>query len=170
MAVENKYVNDKVQAGKVDEAQYVNGQDIVAMVETEELAAGDSNASVYRFFKGLNPNLIPIRIDVYGDAAITDANDCDLGFYKSTKDGVLGAVISKDVLADALDIAGISSAVTPLNGLNNVDIANRKKKIYELCGHTVKNYVQGYDLALTANTGVTTTGGTVTIVAWFIKG
>ncbi len=183
MAVVNKYVSSLLAANKLDMAALVNGAVPIMMVQTEELAAGDSAGSVYRFFKGLKPNLIPVNLDVYVDDALTDESDADIGFYEQSVGGVNGAVINKNVLADSLDLIPSGGAVRggadigdvvegreAIDGLKSVDIADLTKKIYEHCGHTVKNWKPGYDLALTINTGITTTGGTVTMIATFIQG
>jgi hypothetical protein len=176
MAVQDKYVNADVAADKLGNAALVNGARVIAMVATEELAAGDSAASVYRFFKGVSGNLIPMDIKVYYDDAITDEVDADVGLYEQ---GVGGAVIDADVFKAGLDFTtaggsvrggGVIGHEEATDGMGSVDIANLTKKIYEHAGHTVNTAKDGYDICLTCNTGVTTTGGTVTMIATFIEG
>ena len=141
MAVENKYVNTLIAAGKLAEAPYVNGARTITCVETEELAAGDDALSVYRFFKGLNPNLIPIDIKIYVDDAVVGATDVDVGLYESTDDGGTGVVIDREVFGATIDLSPAGGAVRGggvighdefIDGLNAVDIADLKKKIYGL--------------------------------------
>ncbi len=178
-AVTDVYVNALVESGKIDEAPYVNGARTITAIESEELpiADGSANIDIYRFFKGLNPNLIIVDLKVYADDAIVGATDCDLGLYEQTTDSADGSVIDVDVFADGVDLSqagghvrggGVIDTDEYLDGLKAVDIANLTKKIYAHAGHTVSNYKQGYDLALTINSDVTT-GGTVTIIAQFIE-
>lgn len=180
MAGADKYVNELIAAGKLAEAPYVNGARTITMIETEELdiSDGSGTADVYRFFKSLNPNLIPIDIKIYVDDAVVGATDMDVGLYQPTDDGGTGIVVDADVFADGIDLSPAGGAVRGggvighdefIDGLVTVDIANLTKKIYEHGGHTVATYKQGYDLALTSNVSVTT-GGTVTIIAQFIEG
>jgi hypothetical protein len=188
-AITDVYVNELLESGKIAEAAYVNGARTITIIETEEfpIADGSANIDIYRFFKGLNPNLIPIDIRIYADDALVGATNVDVGLYKQTIDGVDGVVISVDVFASDLDLVALGAGGLALrgqlirdggsvgggdgaiDGLENVDIANLTKKIYEHAGDTVATYEQGYDLALTVNTDVTT-GGTVTIIAQFIEG
>ena len=178
MAVVDKYVRTLVEAGKLEEAPYVNGAKVVGMVASEELAAGDDAASIYRFFKGLNPNLIPIDIKIYVDDAVVGATDCDVGLYEQTDDGGTGAVVDKDIFADGIDLSPAGGAVRGggvighdefIDGMATVDIANLTKKLYEHGGHDVTDYKAGYDLCLTVVSD-TTVGGTVTMVATFLEG
>lgn len=164
MAVENKYVDAKIAAGKLADAAQVFGRPVQALVQTFEVAAADDNGSMYRIGYNLNPNLIPIDIKVFNDA-LTGGTDWDLGLYKSN----LGAVISKDVFADGLDFSSAAAIAAPKNGLAAVDIANLERRLYEWAGHTVANKEGGYDLVLTANT-VGSAAGTVTVVALFVQG
>ena len=179
-AITDVYVSELLESGKIAEAPYVNGARTITAIETEELpiADGSANIDIYRFFKGLNPNLIIVDLKVYADDAIVGATDCDLGLYKQTSDSGDGVVIDVDVFADGVSLSqagghlrggGVIDTDEYLDGLKAVDIANLTKKIYEHAADTVKTYEQGYDLALTINSNVTT-GGTVTIIAQFIEG
>ncbi len=71
------YVRTRVEAGKNEEAPYVTGSKKIGMVASEELTTGAGN--VYRFFKGLNPNLIPIDIKLYSDDAHVGETDLNIG-------------------------------------------------------------------------------------------
>ena len=179
-AITDVYVNELLESGKIAEAPYVNGARTITIIETEEfpIADGSANIDIYRFFKGLNPNLIPIDIKVYADDALVGATDVDIGLYEQTDDGVDGIVVDVDVFADGITLSpagglvrggGIIGTDEYLDGLKAVNIVNLTKKLYEHAGHTVTNYKQGYDLALTVNSDVTT-GGTVTVIAQFIEG
>lgn len=167
MAVINDYVNSNTLSttGKLAAAALSVGAEVVHMCQTFEIAAADDNGSVYRLFKALNPDLIPVRIEVRCDA-ITSGTDFDLGFYLPLEQG--GAEIDKDVLMDGQSLAS-ALTTSPADGMQTVDIANRTKRIWELCGHTQDTKKLGYDLALTGNT-VGSAAGTVTVNAYFVQG
>lgn len=165
MAVEDKYINSDVAAGKLAKAIHSNGGKVFAMIETFEIAAADSNGSVYRVFKNLPPDLIPMRMEVYNDA-MTGATDYDIGFYET---GVAGAVIDQDKLAAALDMSSAAGKGSPKDGLVTVGIDEVEEMIYELAGHTTATRKDGYDIAVTA-VAVGTLAGTISIVAWFAQG
>lgn len=174
-AVVNKYVDAAIAAGKLGESALSGGGvKSIVMVATEEIAAADDDTSIYRFFKGLAPNLIPIDIKVYCDA-ITNGTDFDLGLYETSdaENPSGGLVVDADVFMDGQTLAaaitrggGTANQDEAIDGLQNVDIANLTKKLYEHGGHTVKTSKDGYDICLTANT-VGTVAGTVTIIAEF---
>ncbi len=181
-AVTDVYVNELLESGKIAEAAYVNGSRNLTVIETEEIAIADGSANIdiYRFFKGLNPNLIIIDLKIYVDDAVVGATDCDFGLYEQTDDSADGVAVDDDVFADGLDLVALGAAGVALrggtdttadgaiDGLVGVDIANLTKKLYEHAGHDVTDYKQGYDLALTIRSDVTT-GGTVTVIAQFIE-
>jgi hypothetical protein len=176
MAVD-KYVSAALAAGKLENAALCNGARLVGMIATEEIAA-DGDGSVYRFFKGVSGNLIPIEMKVYVDDAVTLAVDSDIGLYEQSDDSGDGAVIDADVFANSLDLAPVGGALpgtvggvteTPADGLASVDIANKTKKIYEHAGHTELTAKAGYDICLTTNTDAGT-GGTVTIQLICLEG
>jgi hypothetical protein len=176
MAVVDKYVNSSIASNKIINAALVNGARVVGMVATEETAAADDDGSIYRFFKGVSGNLIPIEIFVYCDA-ITSGTDYDLGLYNQTSPGGTdGTVIDADVFMDGQTLAtaisrggGTANQNEAVDGLAAVDIADLQQKIYEHAGHTVNTAKQGYDICLTANT-VGSAAGTITIIAIFIEG
>lgn len=164
MAVEDKYVGTLTAAGKLDKAALVSGDRIVVMVATEEIAAADDDASVYRFFKSVPANLIPVEITITSDG-VTGMSDTDLGLYKV---GVGGAVVDKDVLMDGQTLASALTRATGHQlGLANVNIADVTKTLAELSAQTTPD--RAYDIALTANT-VGSGTGTITIIAKFIQG
>ncbi len=177
MAGNDVYVNEDREADKLAAAPYVNGARTITMIETEEfiISDGSSTSDKYRFFAGINPNLIPIDIKVYADDALVGATDVDIGLYLN---GAGLDVVDEDVFADGIDLSpaggllrggGIIGTDEYLDGLKAVDIANLTNKIYEHAGHTIKNHKAGYDLVLTVKSDVTT-GGTVTVIAQFIEG
>jgi hypothetical protein len=164
MAVEDKYVNTTVAAGKLERAGLVSGAKTVTMVATEEVAAADDDGSTYRLFKSVPSTYIPVQIDVMTDG-ITAGTDYELGLYKV---GVGGAVVELDCLMGTQTMA---SALTRASGqglgLAGVNIADIGKTLGELSGQTTVD--PAYDIVLTANT-VGTAAGTISIIATFIEG
>ena len=164
MAVQDKYVNADIAADKLANPALTQGAKVVAMVATFEVAVADDDGSVYRVIKALQPNLIPISIEINNDV-IADATSYDLGLYETD----LGAVIDKDVFLAAEDISAGNAIGSEVNGLTNLAPEDLIKKIYEHAGDDVTDYKAGYDLAFTANT-VGSALGTITIRAIFIQG
>lgn len=165
MAVENKYVDSLVAAGKVGVA--LAPQQVFAVPVTFELAAADDDGSIYRLLKNVNPDLIPIKIEVFCDT-VTSGTDYDLGVYEPLERG--GAVIDKDCFMDGQTLATAKSfADAPLAGLGIVNIDSARKRIWEHAGHTQSTKKVGYDIALTGNT-VGSAAVTVTVIFWFIQG
>lgn len=165
MAVEDKYINANVAAGKLADPAYNSGSEVYTMVATFEVAAADSDGSKYRVFQDIHPDFIPVDIKILNDA-ITGGTDYDLGLYEG---GVGGDVVDKDVFADGLDLSSGHGRGSEVNGLSAVAIDAVKKRIYELAGHTIRTKKLGYDIVFTANT-VGTAAGTITVVATFIQG
>lgn len=165
MAVENKYTNALIAAGKPAAGINSSGAQIKVMQATFEVAAADDDGSVYRLFKAVPADVIPVKIEV-GCDAITGGTDWDLGFY-DTLDRNAGAVVDKDNLMDGQTLASASNMA--LNGLGIVDVANIDKKIWELAGHTAATKRKSYDICLTANT-VGTAAGTVSVRMYFAQG
>lgn len=164
MAVENRYVDADVIAGKKASAALTHGAQVLQAVQTFEVAAADDNNSVYRVFKNVNPNYIITKLSIMSDA-ITGMSDVNVGLYKSLDRG--GAVISDNVLADAVDLSSAVLRSAPKDGLLNVNIADAEKAIYELAGDTLETREIGYDIALTA-IAAASTAGTVTVIADFL--
>lgn len=169
MAVEDKNVDSgsSAQIASMVRKLFNTGAEIGALFVTFEVAAADSDASVYRLFHGLPYGTIPLLLLIANDA-ITDGTDYDVGLY----DTDLGAVIDKDVFADGLDLSSAHASLTPgtaLDGLLTVAIENRGKELWEHAGHTVSNLRDTYDIALTANT-VGSAAGTVSALLIFAIG
>lgn len=164
MAVEDKYVETRTAAGKLPKSIYSVGSEVIAAVATFEIAAADDDLSVYRLFKGIPSNYIPVEITIATDG-VTGATDADLGLYKV---GIGGAVVDKDVLMDGQTLA---SALTRASGhqigLANVNIADIGKTLGELSAQT--DIDPSYDIAMTINT-IGNATGTVTVVALFAQG
>ena len=165
MAVQDKYVNTELIAGKLAQNVEIRGSDTLTLVTSFEVAAADDDTSVFRIAQGLSPNLILTDVKVLNDA-ITAGDDWDLGLYEV---GVSGTVIDKDCYADGLDLSSAHIHGAALDGLVSLAIENTSKMLFEVGGHTLATKKSGYDLALTANT-VGTAAGTITVVATFAQG
>lgn len=164
MAVEDKYVETRTAADKLAKAAFSHGAEPIVIVATEEIAAGDDDGSVYRLFKSVPSNYIPVQIDIVCDA-ITGGTDYDLGLYKV---GIGGAEVDKDVLADGQTLASALTRATGQQlGLQTVGKDAVGSTLAELSGQT--NPDTSYDIALTANT-VGSAAGTVSVIAIFVQG
>lgn len=162
MAVENKYVNADIVAGRRTESVFTGiGAKVVALIAEVAISAADDDGSIYRLFKDIPSTYVPFAIDLES-TAITGGTDYDLGLYKTN----LGAVVDKDCLMDGQTFA---TALTPATGsglgLGARGIANSLKNLGDLSGQTKPD--GAYDLCLTANT-VGTAAGTVVVRAIFV--
>lgn len=163
MAVEDKYVDSNVVAGKKAKPALVNGDVEMTMIATVEIAAADDDGSKYRLFKGVPSTYIPTEITIACDA-ITGGTDFELGLYKTN----LGAVISKGVLMTGQTLASALTRATGHQlGLAAVNIDSANKTLGALSGQTDIDPV--YDIVLTGDT-VGTAAGTVTVIATFVQG
>jgi len=164
MAVLDKYINANQEAGKLANPAFIQGAEVFQLVSIEEIAAADSDTSVYRIGT-LPSNAIITNVEVNADA-ITAGTDYDLGLYEV---GVGGVVVDADVFADGVDMSSGFAAGSEANGLSAVAIDELNKTVYEHAGHTVATKKEGYDLAWTANT-VGSAAGTLTTRVSYIQG
>lgn len=162
MAVEDKYVDANVVAGRLAEPALVNGAECLSVIATFDVAAADDDGSVYRVFKDVSSGFYLYELSVSNDA-ITGGTDYDLGLYKTG----LGAVVDKDKFADGFSMASARGVSAGWNaGMFSLDVAELNKTLGELSGQTD---IDGtYDIALTANT-VGSAAGTITVRATFLK-
>lgn len=166
MSVINAYMDANYVAGKLADAAQLVGSPSRKMVATFEVAAADSDGSIYRVFKGLNPNIVVTNILV-GNDAITSGTDYDIGLYGVLDYDNVGAVVNANVFADGLNLSSAHVSGSELSGISNVDVANRGKRLYEIAGHTSITKLPGYDLAVTANT-VGSAAGTITVLLEYV--
>lgn len=166
-AVVDAYVNSLLAAGKKAGGLEQAAGNIFAGVETFEVAAADDILSVYRIFKDVNSSLVPLSLRVACDA-IAGLTDMDFGLYDSLDRG--GAVVDKDCLADGINMSAGYSRILALDALVSVDLANAKKKLWELVSGLTLNTKKGcYDIAMTA-VSEPTAAGTVTVMGLFVQG
>lgn len=170
MAVVDKYTDSNISGNIVNKllkTLNAGGADPGILFATFEVAAADDDDSVYRVFKSVDPNLIPLFIMV-GNDAIADGTDYGLGLYEPD----LGAVIDKDAFAADLDMSVAAASMNPVtakDGMAAVDIDSYNKRIYEHAGHTVATRLEAYDIAFTADT-VGTGAGTISVAIIYVQG
>lgn len=163
MAVENKYVDASIVAGKNTNPAFSQGAQVMGAVSTFEVAAADSDGSIYRLFKGVSGDLILISALLACDA-ITGSTAWDFGVYETN----LGPVVDADCFAANVDIAAGFAFGSEKNLLASLPVENIQKRIYEVAGHTIATRKHSYDLALTADT-VGSAAGTVSVKALFLQ-
>lgn len=170
MPVEDKYVSDFISGNFVNKllpAINAHGAHVHALFATEEIAAADDDGSKYRFFKNLDPNLIPLAIMV-GNDAITGGTNYDVGLYRPD----LGTVLNKSVFAEGLDMSAAAASLNPKtakDGMKDLAIENYGRRLFEHAGHTVLTKLEAYDLVLTADT-CGTAAGTISVLLLVAQG
>lgn len=173
MAVRNENTGvlpTDVQTFQLTRNLYAAGAGFGTIYNTFELAAADSDASIFRTFAGLGYNVIPLNIFVANDT-ITAGTDWDIGLYDTTTSG---AVIAGKVncFADALDLSTAHASLNPktaLDGMKDLAIESYGNRLYEHAGHTSATRRATYDIAMTANT-IGSAAGTVAIQLNFALG
>ena len=162
MAVQNKWVDANLAAGKKGNVGIVGPGQVFSLAQTFEVAAADDDGSVYKL--GIvGANMIPLKVEWNNDA-IAGATSYDLGFYSEA-----GAAVDKDILMAAHDINAGAAMGSEIDGLHDLPIDKIGKKVYELLGKTLATKENAYVLAVTANT-VGTAAGTISVRASFIQG
>lgn len=146
MSVEDKYTDADLEAGKLGSALFTAGQQVTIARALITVDAADDDDSVFRAFKDIPSSLVPLKMSIK-NSANAGSTDWDVGIYKTDK----GAVISKDLLANGLSMAGARAIDTENNlGLNDVALADGTKDLSELSGQSEPD--SSYDIAFTANT------------------
>ena len=174
MAVVNAYTDSNIdattgQVNKLLNALASGGARVGAMLATFEVAAADSDGSIYRVFKDVEPTLVPLAVLIANDA-ITGGTDWDVGIYAPD----LGDVKVADCISGgtAIDLSSAHANLLPgtaANGFAGLAIDNPRKKIYEYAGDLLATKLGAYDIALTANT-VGSAAGTITVLFLFAQG
>lgn len=169
MAVENKYVQEDIAAGKLASALESTGAETRKIVVTFETAAADDNNSVYRIAKAVSPDMVVTNIQIANDAT-AGFTDCNVGLYESLDDnGAGGAVVDDNCFADALDLSSAHVSGSEVSAIAAVDVANRAKRIYEIAGHTQITKKKAYDICLTAIAAASAIG-TITVIIELAQG
>jgi hypothetical protein len=138
-----------------------------------QIQASDSSGSIYRMFKNINANLIPVQLSVFNDAMAGSTNvdvqlfQPDLGVVTAATGAPGGDNIK---LAAGLTLAAAHGHGAALSGLANIPVNRMDQRLFELAGETLANKISsGYDLCLVGNTlgGV---AGWVTVIGLFAQG
>lgn len=167
MAVENKYTNADVEAGNRTMSVFGVGERTVTSLSNFEVAAADSDGSVYRLLKGIPTTHRIQTIEIVNDA-ITGGTDYDLGFYQTQQsDGTDGAIIDGDILDGPIDMSSARAITAPLVALRNLDLAVLDQPLWQLLGFDQFSRPHSVDLCLTANT-VGSSAGTIRTKAVFV--
>ena len=156
-------ISNRDSQPKIINPGYLDGGSVRTKRGTVEKASGDSDTSVMRFFPIRSSDLIDSLI-LFNDA-LAGATDCDVGIYRSAKDG--GAVVDKDILADGISLASASTLGTSLTfSATNIDKIG--SRVWELLGLTADPFLE-YDLCLTFNTAGSA-AGTISVRAGIVNG
>ena len=132
MAVVDTYTNANAASGKTTfPGAIVSGGESFSIVAAFTPAAADSDGSVYRFFKDVSSNSIPIDLGLALTSAVS-TGACNIGVYKPG-----GAAANASCLSSAL---ATTSASRKLDGLASVAIADKQKTLAELAGLDASKY------------------------------
>lgn len=135
-------------------------------VATVEVAAADSDASIFRFGR-VHSSWRVSQILVANDA-IACGSSYDIGLYETVENG--GLVKDADFWASAVSMASARAAWTDLTfeaGSAGGDPANCEKSIYDILGLTGDH--KWYDVAMLAN-AVGTAAGTISLLIRYNDG
>jgi hypothetical protein len=168
MAVENKYVNADVVAGKKAVPAFFNSDEARSSKAIAAVDAADDDGSIYRILR-VNANMVLHDITVTNDA-ITGGTDYDIGLYNVLGGSLGGTVVDADAFADGLDVSSARAEGSGISGLSAVAIADSQKRLWEFDSNaTEADHPAEYDIAITANT-VGTASGNVAVKALFVQG
>jgi len=146
---------------------------VQSIYETFTIAASDSAASVYRIFKNLNANIIPLRIMV-ANTAMAGTTSVNLGLYLPNFGAIVG---TGSQFLSAATLATARASLNPqiaLDGMTQVSINLYYQRLFEIAGETetaptiATTRVDAFDLCMTMNV----TGGvlgTVSILMDFVN-
>jgi len=166
MAVINDYplTNAGAVAADADVAARFSGNKVKSVFVSFEVAAADSDGSIYRVAR-LSPQAIIKSIKIKSDA-IAGATVYSIGVYKPLS--LDGSVVSIACLVANTDINAGYAAFTELFA---PDAANVGKPLYALAGITDANQVK-YGTLDVAVVGVTvgTAAGTIALVIEYVDG
>lgn len=155
MAVQDKYITTELTEAPPRPMNSRGSQQGGAGIRwanfTFEVAAADDDNSLFRVFKAMPPNLIPIQFWILSDG-LTASTVWDIGLWNTDS----GAVVVQNCLANDLDLSAAKTLTAPANGLNNVAIENLTKRLWEHAAaaslHASAYKAKGYDIGLFAAT------------------
>lgn len=135
-------------------------------VGTVEVAAADSDTSVYRFVRLRSSDRVS-TITILNDA-ITAGTAFELGLYKTAADG--GAAVSASLFGSAIDLssASASAGVDDTYEATITNISQIEKRLWELLGLSADPQIE-YDVCLTGTT-VGSAAGTLSMRVRYCAG
>lgn len=162
MAVINDYANSDRNSDKKAPASSGQGADSLCAVGTYEVESGDSNGSIIMFFTDVPKNAIIQKLELSHDA-FGASGSADIGVYSR------GTFTAKDddVFGAAIDI---SSAGKNVDGMEQLDIADYAKKLYEHAGDSLTGSAGSYDIGVILDNVGATGAGTLTLRMWYSEG
>ena len=128
-------------------------------VGTVEVAAADSDTSVYRFVRLRSSDRLS-TLQVACDA-ITAGTSYDFGLYRTAADG--GAVVDADLFASAVDLSSALAFTDITYEATAANISQVEKRLWELLGLIADPMIE-YDVCALANT-VGSAAGTISVRA-----
>lgn len=165
MAVENTKsasITSLDASPPVPVGSYKHAGHVLQSYDFAEVAAADSDASVYRMVR-IPSNARVLSLDILNDA-ITGGTDYDLGVYDVAEAG--GAVVDANVFSSAISM--VTGRTLPLNAKyesTEVNIDEGDDRLWELLGLS-SDPNKFYDICFTANT-VGSAAGTIALeVKW----
>lgn len=161
MAVVDRYVNADSENNRAPIPFFARGEELLVTRAVVDIAAADSDTSVFRLFRNVPTRYIPCGYKVW-NTAITGGTDYDLGVYETDR----GAVIDADLLASAISVASAHDYTNTTYGTPEVAVGDLGKPLYELMGLTAFDRPIGVDICLTANTVGTAAGTIVVEMQW----
>jgi len=161
MPIENKYTESAIVAGKLPSAfKSGGGGDTFTLAGVVAVAVADDDGSVYRVFKSVPANFVPINMTVQ-NTAITGGTAYEFGLYREN----LGAVVDADALAATITMATARTVATSNNvGLTTLTLGELKTLAVLSAS---SNPDEAYDICLTATT-VGSAAGTIAVIATFV--
>ena len=168
MAVENKWVDTNVEAGKKGLPANIMPGKVFALAANFDIAAADTDASIYKVAQ-LNSNLVPLQIKINSDSSL-GTSSISLGLYDEA-----GNAVDVDCFAAASDYTSGAAMGSELDGLTALPIEDIGKPLWKIASvvaaksYTAAKHPDSFVLAFTAPT----TGGaegTISIRGLFIQG
>lgn len=147
---------------RVQTQSHIQAGSSVVSVGTVEVAAADSDNSVYRLVR-VSSGARVHKLEFMSDA-IAGGTDFNLGLYKPANVGN-GAVVDDNLFADALDFSSGNTVPVEVT-FDQIDIDDIEKRVWELLGLASDPHTE-YDVALTGIT-VGTGAGTISVRVEFV--
>lgn len=149
------------------------GTSAYSIFETFAIAVTDTATSVYRIFKNLNANIVPLRIMI-ATTAMAGLTSAKLGLYLPNYGAIIG---TGNQFMNAQTFASAIASLNPktaIDGMAAAAIGSYQQRLFEWAGETTSSptiatsRVDAFDLCLTTVTQ-TGTAGTVSVLMDFVN-